>query len=307
MRQSLLALAVLIGGCSTTELTEANSETLLDCPTHKIVQRGKKMFVVDHNNNQLIDHAFKEFVSTDDVVNAMHVRHKLNCDYPLTFRTADGRVGTVMPDGTLFGDRLFEDSYDQYDGTKWVTNKELFGLIDRSGNFLIDPEYESVHFGWYNQRRVYGANRDTKTEYFYVNGSALNISKDQYWRYNILSCDDGSFRFSNNGKWGLKDNGGGIVIPAKYEALTCMSKGNVYVPDRTTKKWCGVDKEGVGAGEEDLCIEDYYPNIDYYHSTPEKFDDDPFLSNIKWVRALFDYGEGRREEMPKTTYDGPYR
>lgn len=300
-----LILPVLFSACASSPPTAANSELLLACDEHQFVQKSKKIFVVDSNYKPLIDVAFEEFVSTDDVVNAMHVRHKLNCDFPLEFRTKDGRVATIMPDGSLFGRRLFESSYDQYGGTKWVSDdNKQFGLIDQTGKFLIEPIYEHIAIVQYYGDHVYFSRMKDRPIYWDLNGKVLAIREENYWRQRALSCGD-TVRYSENGKWGLKSWSGQTVIPALYEALACPHDGIARVPDPDSKMWCPVSENGIENEDVENCVDDYYPDIDYWHSTPEKFDDDPFISNIKWVRAYLDYGEGRRAEKPESVWDGP--
>ena len=300
-----LILPIIFSACSTVPPTAENSELLLACDSHRFVQKRKKIFVVDEKYKPLIDATFEEFVSTDDVLNGMHVRHKLNCEFPLEFSTNDSRVATVMPDGKLFGGRTFERTYDQYNGTKWVSDEdELFGLIDETGEYLIKPSYKSISTGRYNGAYIYFTSVDDNPIYWDLIGNVLAIQKEKYWRQKAVSCGD-TIRFSENGKWGLKDWSDQIVIAARYEALACPHDGVVRAPDFETNMWCPVSKNGIEKDNVENCSEDYYPGIDYWHSTPEKFDDDPFISNVKWVRAYLDYGEGRRERKPESIWDGP--
>lgn len=298
-----LVMPMLFTACATSDIVADNSETLLSCETHKIVKDGRKIFVVDHDLNKTVDTKFKEFISTDDVVNAMHIRHKLNCNYPLTFRTFDDRIGSIMPDGTLFGGRLFENSYDIYGGTKWVSDDKLFGLIDISGQYLIEPKYEKVSFGRYKQEHLYFAHSDENIDILRLDGSPLDITMDQYNRYQALSCDEDLIRYSEDGKWGLKHENGDILINAKYEALSCPINKLIYAPSMDDNAWCVVDKDGWLVADNISCKPEFYPELGH-HVVPEKFDDDPFTSNVLWRRAYLEYGEGQREERPKITGDG---
>ena len=113
----------------------------------------------------------------------------------------------------------------------------------------------------------------------------------------MVTCKGGLRIKSKDGLWGIVDKSGNDVIAPKYRAISCFNGGVALAPDDARRKWCPIDRYGKPRSAP-ACSETYYPTWITHHD-PEKFHDDPYESNVLWVRAWLDYGEGRREQQPK--------
>jgi len=131
----------------------------------------------------------------------------------------------------------------------------------------------------------------------------LRILMETYWERTFNPplrtrvCEASKRVSIADGKWGLQDEAGRVLVKAEHDLLTCFSLGTAFVPDYELKQWCPIDREGQRRS--DLPCKDYMYTGAPSHHAPEKLDPDPWLSNLKWIRQNYEYGLGLREDKPK--------
>ena len=119
---------------------------------------------------------------------------------------------------------------------------------------------------------------------------------------NWLICPGGGRLVTADGKWGMKDAEGNIIVPLAYRALSCFKRGTAYAPHPEKRLWCaiGIDGEWRDKGH---CKEEYYPYSQTHHS-PERLSPDSHESSVLWTVAFLEYVSGLREDAPKMIGDG---
>ena len=197
-----------------------------------------------------------------------------------------------------------------YGTHRWVKVDNKWGLVGADGNFAVNPIYDEVQTEGTLQLSTKLPTEETDVTY------KVTIDEDEYRlsfqngdykqspfkelkkdRSQMLNCKGGYKRKSKDGLWGLIDKNGDDFIAPLYRAISCFSSGVAWVPDDTKGQWCPIDKNGRMRSSPP-CNEAYY-NTYVSHHSPEKLHDNPYESNVLWMRAWLDYGEDRRSEKPK--------
>ena len=83
-------------------------------------------------------------------------------------------------------------------------NNGLYGLMDTNGNIILEAKYDHIEIC---SDFVY-AHYGTRHKFIYKNGGESDCAdrEDEY-------------QFYENGKVGLKDNYGNVLIPAQYDEV----------------------------------------------------------------------------------------
>ena len=231
-----------------------------------------------------------------------------NCSPPPTLVQGDS-YATVLENGKVFGG-FFENGMGYFGSHKWVRVDGKWGLVDADGDFSVEPIYTSVTYEGGIRGRIKLPEKQTDETYKVIkNDEAYRLSfvggKYEEKPFaelpedvsKVLKCKGNYQRKSQNGLWGIVDEEGEDLIPAQYRAITCFSSGVAYVPDDTKQQWCPIDRDNR-IRSAPACVTTQYSRWMSHHD-PEKFDDDPYESSVLWMRAMLDYGEGRRENEPK--------
>lgn len=119
---------------------------------------------------------------------------------------------------------------------------------------------------------------------------------------NWLICPGGGRLVTADGKWGMKDSEGNIIVPIAYRALSCFKRGTAYAPHPEKRLWCAIGIDGQWR-EDGNCKVAYYPYSQTHHS-PERLSPDSHESSVLWTLAFLEYVSGLREEAPKMIGDG---
>lgn len=228
------------------------------------------------------------------------------CDLPLGVGH-DGMYGIIMPDGRLFADRLFENSYGLYKNTLAYSEGGQWGLITGDGVIIVPPSYDEI--AWHRNGRFIAKRGDRRFLMDHL-GALIPIEEHEDYsatyqdlmppRKAYLSCPDGTRRSSKDGRWGIVDEEGAIVLTPKFRAVSCLHNGKAWAPDEDNRRWCQYDSAGQITT---VCRPEFY----FYrptHHDPKKLAEDPFENSVIWNRRFLDYGEGRVDDPPELIGDG---
>ena len=240
------------------------------------------------------------------------------CEPPPSLAREDS-YAAVLEDGSVFGG-FFENSKDFFGTHLWVNVDGKWGLVDRDGDFAINPIYNNVKKEFKTESNIFSRNQSRPIETTDVtykvsieeNDFRLSFKDGEYLQTPFsevkidprpkLNCRGGNKRKSKNGLWGIVDKDGKDIIAPKYRAISCFSGGVLWVPDDAKRQWCPLDKDGR-VRTDPPCKDRHYSSWASHHY-PEKLHEDPYESNVLWERAWLDHGEGRRDEPPKLVHDG---
>ena len=129
-----------------------------------------------------------------------------------------------------------QDKYFNYG----IEDKNGFrGISDKTGNILIQVEYEVVNLLYNGNYRV----RDKNHFYGIYNKEGNIIIPVKYRNINILVSNGNYFVENEKYFWGVLDKNGKVLISCKYEDITFLKNGNYEVEDKN-KNILYFDKEG---------------------------------------------------------------
>lgn len=115
------------------------------------------------------------------------------------------------------------------DGVAWVAKDNVYAQIDIYGNYLEDYKYTYE----YINSRSFKSNSGGityKAGTGYVNASGEVIAYDGEWS-NAWAFNDGYAFVLKNGKWGVIDQTGTLIIPHKYSGGNCGEGYFILIQD----------------------------------------------------------------------------
>ncbi|MEK3794767.1 WG repeat-containing protein [Paenibacillus sp. FSL R7-0204] len=156
------------------------------------------------------------------------------------------------------------------DGVASYSKNGLSGIIDQSGNIILDPTYTRVdvfsegfalveidsNFGFLNTKGEVTHPAVWNNALFFKNGLAAVSNSNNKWgcvntngdlviptKYSFLgACDDERICFQKGRKYGFLNMEGEIVIPPIFEEVDGFSEG--YAAVQVNKKWGIIDTKG---------------------------------------------------------------
>lgn len=246
--------------------------------------------------------------------------NKLNCDRPSVVVVGppvlkpnivinpNARRGFIGTDGRLLRDPVdFENVNEFKDGYATAKIAGKWGIIDRTGQFVLEPRYTTVQLAPIGGGLF--AIQDGKTR------SLINVRGEpqaeppppKSQREAHLKCQGGLEIFhkpdlQGGGTFGIRDSAGKVVVEAQHRAVQCFENGVAWVADDARKQWCPVGPDG--AWQSNLpCLQVRYTQMRSHHY-PEQLSSDPYESSVLWTRALYDYALGKRASGPRFVGDG---
>ena len=306
------AITLLACGCNESRLGSldrytGNPENLaifLSCDqfTIRYMEDGRLGFFKPRGDQVFINDgpsvSFKSAPSTSS-------GHK-ECGVPISV-TKNGKYGTIMPDGSLFANRLFENSYGLYKNTLAYSEDGRWGLIRGDGKIIVPPTYDQIR--WYGNRRFLATTGETRLFMDHLgNTTPIQESEDYSTKYQTIlpprrtyvSCAHNMRRASRDGLWGIVDGSETVVVPFKYRAISCLNESGFWAPDEENRSWCEYSPDGQ---KTTTCATEYYPSWPTHHF-PEEFSEDAFENSVIWTRMFLGYGEGFQDAPPAFVGDG---
>lgn len=176
-----------------------------------------------------------------------------------------------------------------------------YGFIDLNGKTLFEPEYDDTYyqFPFLDENHI-GFIKDGKYGILQTNtGKTLPAIYDM-----VRSCGENRFLVSLNGKYGIINGEGDVLLPLEYDY-----EGNrIYTHEYNNSYFCDMDKDTDGDGNADVFgLADCNGNIifDCEYSTVPYWDNGLFVvcdKNGLW--GLARYEEKRPVEVSATNVDG---
>jgi WG containing repeat len=247
-------------------------------------------------------------------------RRELDCGAPIAFgrgRLNESEWTYIKPDGELLmTDTWFSSTYRFVDGfavvgteTRSKENKNsLWGILDETGAYTLplgpDRIERTRHLTTTDGSPIFYRGDADNFETIDPWGNSVEPSKatQDTERARALQCPAGAKIVADGEFFGIEDPEGSTLVPSIHRAISCFHNGVAWAPDVKKQKWCPVGPDGKFRDQPN-CIDDYYP---FYvsHHFPEKFADERFESNIRWVNAWLKWGLDQREDPPEWVGDG---
>lgn len=213
-------------------------------------------------------------------------------------RPSDGQpeAGLVTLDGELLGGRYFDQVRVAEDGSlPRVRLGNVWYSLSASGELLPDQLDEPRPAGAERSSAARGVNAE------WIDGSVSPIARPPDTR-SALTCPGGLTLFKSEGRWGMQDGDGNVVVRPESRVINCFSHGSAWAVSWEGREWCPIGPDGE-IQTAYRCRQEVYP-VFVTHSYPESFHEDPFESSVLWNLARLDYLTGNRLEPPGWVPDG---
>ena len=292
--------------------TLTRDDTIAYCPNYLLVPTSDhKMEVRSSTGRTMLDYAFdakwgadRLFDSRGRDIPGAQIR---SCHKPSGV-TSEGRVGTLLSDGSLVGGRLFDKVIWPGYVKQWVLEDGKWGLIDLDGQYHIEPFYDTIEPMQYGVVKATVGAKIYYFDKFYIRSETqpkpLPFKFTPGWRCPQTGSDLGTRVKSKNGMWGMVDSNNGVLVPFKYRALSCFRNGVAWAPNEEKRQWCPIGQDGNFLTGRVCRITYYPPKKDNYIpgtgkllSLPERFDENPFESSVLWVASHLEASESGENKV----------
>lgn len=230
-------------------------------PNRNLVTKANQYYVVDDGGEKVFDlSAYDNLVYFPYHGGLMPVKGKDN-----------GKFGYLNTDGDLVIPLEYEYASSFCDGVAIVRQSEKYGLIDVYNKVVVPMVYEGIKSPSENRYpvkkgKLFGlmdAEEKLLLDYKYTNLSflktgGLKAQLNSGWRYldpidykesrqvyeDLNSFSEDVIRFKLDGKWGLMDVAGKVLLQNNYARINSLSKGSAII-QTSDRKYGLVSKDGT--------------------------------------------------------------
>jgi hypothetical protein len=204
-----------------------------ECPDgRRIARRDGKMQIVGLDGRPINDTLY-EWI-------------KLSCEAPSIVQLGK-EYGLIHASGQLLLGRYFERIDGYYNGIAAITADGKWGVVDESGNYLLEPlavapgTISVTGRGMINLERDEGRVLLDKAKVAELARDPTPLTEPRGERQ---ACGDGVLARPRDGKWGFTDRTGAFFIPPRYDRVNCFHRGLALVAIPERREWCPIDKRG---------------------------------------------------------------
>lgn len=219
----------------------------------------------------------------------------IDCEKPIHV-TIDGKRAFVSQDGQLITDPpAFTDVHQFRNDLAAVSIKGKWGLIDVSGEFVINPSYDRLQQISGNTFKVKKNDRE-----FWIDAKETKIPKPKPTkedRDQHLDCRNGTKIFMHKNLFGIISSGGNVLLQPKYRAINCFRRGVAWAAIEERKQWCPLDANGKNI-EYIECV-DARQTVFPSHGGQKQLHKDPYESSVSWNRWYRYFGLGTVDTKPE--------
>lgn len=285
-----------------------DGKVIASCPTGiKLVKQEGKVQVLGRDDQPTVPYLLD------------YTYNKLDCEKPSPVRLggrqtytsgpAGGKWGYLGLDGRLLFDPPAFDNIQYFqDGHAVVSTGGKMGIIDSSGQFTVQPKYESLNPASGGRYKAKLNGREFWTSATGQEIPAPSAEPTASQRAGFLACGDGAQIFAERGRlghgpsWGMKDKEGKVIIKPRFRALHCFQYGVAWAPIDARQEWCPIGPDDE-VRDHPACLEARYPYFQT-HSRPESFASTPYENSVLWSGAFLEFGAGQRSQPPRMIEDG---
>lgn len=172
-------------------------------------------------------HAFEYARNFSDGLAVVRINHKYG------YIDTSGKI--IIPAEFLFAD-------DFKDGKAFVRNKDrIDGFIDKNGRFAFTLNMNNL-----SELVSYSCNRviykKLNGKYGLLNGAGRDIINDDIQA--LIDADECKYTFKKNGKWGLMDKDGKVLLKPIYQDMDRSGFINSLIRVEYNNEWVFINKEG---------------------------------------------------------------
>lgn len=195
--------------------------------------KDNKWGVIDSTGNNVIDPSYKEMIVVPNSKSGVFI-----CTYDVNYDTGDYKTKVLNDKNQeIFTqyDKVEAIQNQDKDGNLWYEKNVLkvqkdgkFGLIDLTGNEIIQIEYDEISV-IPEIENSFKVKKDSK--YGIVDGDGKTVVQAQYADIDVLGKDNksGFIVKNDSGKYGIVDYSNTQILEAKYDSIEKVYGNDMYV------------------------------------------------------------------------------
>ena len=195
--------------------------------------KDNKWGVIDSTGNNVIDPSYKEMIVVPNSKSGVFI-----CTYDVNYDTGDYKTKVLNDKNQeIFTqyDKVEAIQNQDKDGNLWYEKNVLkvqkdgkFGLIDLTGNEIIQIEYDEISV-IPEIENSFKVKKDNK--YGIVDGDGKTVVQTQYADIDVLGKDNksGFIVKNDSGKYGIVDYSNTQILEAKYDSIEKVYGNDMYV------------------------------------------------------------------------------
>lgn len=195
--------------------------------------KDNKWGVIDSTGNNVIDPSYKEMIVVPNSKSGVFI-----CTYDVNYDTGDYKTKVLNDKNQeIFTqyDKVEAIQNQDKDGNLWYEKNVLkvqkdgkFGLIDLTGNEIIQIEYDEISV-IPEIENSFKVKKDSK--YGIVDGDGKTVVRAQYADIDVLGKDNksGFIVKNDSGKYGIVDYSNTQILEAKYDSIEKVYGNDMYV------------------------------------------------------------------------------
>jgi len=150
----------------------------------------------------------------------------------------DKRCFYIKSDGSALNNEKYNYAYDFENGYAIVKIGQKYGVINKRGEWVLQPEHQQIHSVGANKTAIIGVKKKFMV-YSLETGKPLVVTK---FKEKPRIESSGLIRFTTKELHGFIDKQGVTVSPAIYPSTTSFSEGFAFV--KTSVFWRLIDSDG---------------------------------------------------------------
>ena len=156
------------------------------------------------------------------------------------FNENEDKYGFIDKTGNVVIDFQYDQVEDFHDGLAIVKIDGKEGMIDKTGSIVIKPEYDFLGY-FHDSIACFENHFGHSANIGYINKSGQIILNPQYYEY-IGRINSGMIIVEKDGKCGFVNKDGEMVIKPQYDYCSKFHEG--YAAVEINNKWGIIDKSG---------------------------------------------------------------
>ena len=137
--------------------------------------------------------------------------------YGLTLVNTETGFGMLNNDLQFVVEPIYESMRSFNDGKRCAVKMNgLWGFVNREGDFIIEPEFKSV-LDFSSGHDVTGV--EDASGWRLMSDKGVFVTNDVYSEIKLMSSSSDYFQVQSEGKWGVIDVSGQVIIPTRFTSI----------------------------------------------------------------------------------------
>jgi len=236
---------------------------------------------------------------------------QMHCDRPTTIKIGDKWTFLFTSGRLMHEPPRFEKLSSFKDGYACVSECGVWGLIDETGRYVIEPHYEYLSPMVFDQtladlalrcvveqpKGLFKVHHHGQTFAVDCNGVESELPQRPLRKLDRVPLPNGTCLMHEHGSWGIADEDGSIIIPPVYRAVDTFREGVAWIAMDDRKLWMPIGPDG----KQRSCLtapRTAHCPVRSFDTEPKTLHEDPYESSVLWARWWLEALAEHRADAP---------